>query len=152
MNGLDAIVQPIPVALSDHEGTARLVVAATAGEARISDEVSAGRPDPPGTTTRLTTVDRFCAERGIVPSFLKIDVEGLELAVLRGARDTIRRRRNLQVFVEMHPSIWPMLGVTREDLMAEIDRLGLVVESLIDGATPDAACALEGMCVRLRAV
>jgi len=152
MNGLDVIVHPIPVALSDHEGMARLVVSATAGEARIGGVVRAGRPDPPGTTTRVTTIDRFCAERGIVPSFLKIDVEGLELAVLRGARDTIRRRRNLHIFVEMHPSIWPMLGVTREDILAEIDRLGLVVESLIDGATPDAAWALEGMCVRLRTV
>ena len=40
MNGLDAIVHPISAALSDHEGTARLVVAATAGETRIGGEVS----------------------------------------------------------------------------------------------------------------
>ena len=51
----------------------------------------------------------------------------------------------------MHPSIWPMLGVTREDVLAEIGRLGLVAESLIEGTASDAAWALEGMCMRLRA-
>jgi FkbM family methyltransferase len=152
LNRLGAIVHPISVALADREGPARLVVGATAGETRINSEAVEGAPTLPETMTRVTTVDRFCAERAIVPSFLKIDVEGLELAVLRGARDTIRRCRHLQLFVEMHPSIWPMLGITREDLLDEIARLGLVVESLVDTATTDAAWAVEGMCVRLRAV
>jgi len=152
LNRLGAIVRPIAAALADREGTAHLVAAVTAGETRISHEALEGRPGLQETMTRVTTIDRFCAERGLVPSFLKIDVEGLELAVLRGARDTIRRCRHLELFVEMHPSIWPMLGITREDVLDEIGRLGLVVESLIDGATPDAAWAIEGMCVRLRAV
>ena len=151
LNRLGAIVHPVPVAVADHEGTANLVAAATAGEARIGGETRVGGPAPLGTTTRVTTVDRFCAERGLEPSFLKIDVEGLELAVLRGARDTIRRCRNLEVFVEMHPSIWPVLGITREDILVEIGRLGLVVEPLLADTAPDAAWALEGMCMRLRA-
>lgn len=153
LNRLGAIVHPIPLALADHEGTANLLVAATAGEARLGAAGADGAEpkEPLGTATRVTTVDRFCAERGLEPSFLKIDVEGLELAVLRGARNTIRRCRRLEVFVEMHPSIWPMLGVTREDILAELGGLGLVVEPLIEGASPDAAWSLEGMCMRLRA-
>lgn len=35
---------------------------------------------------RMTTVDLYCEERGLIADFLKIDTEGSELAVLEGAR------------------------------------------------------------------
>ena len=39
--------------------------------------------------------------------------------MLRGARDTLRaRRRDIAVFVELHPTLWPALGVTRERIEA----------------------------------
>src|SRR5262245_44463047 len=74
LNRLGAIVRPIAAALADREGTAHLVAAVTAGETRISHEALEGRPGLQETMTRVTTIDRFCAERGLVPSFLKIDV------------------------------------------------------------------------------
>ncbi len=60
------------------------------------------------------TIDSFCAREGLLPSFIKIDVEGAELAVLRGARETIRRGGDaLALFVELHPSIWSLGGKRR---------------------------------------
>jgi FkbM family methyltransferase len=40
-----------------------------------------------------TTVDLFVAENGLEPSFMKIDVEGAELACLRGSLETLKRFR-----------------------------------------------------------
>lgn len=41
----------------------------------------------------VTTVDRFVSERGIAPSFIKCDVEGAEMLVIRGAIDTLRTHK-----------------------------------------------------------
>lgn len=53
----------------------------------------------------VTTIDHFCGERGIVPAFIKIDVEGTEPHVIRGAVETIRRHRPVIVF-EFHERHW----------------------------------------------
>lgn len=81
------------VALGAEEGTAELhhhEPGDTIGSLLdIRDPV---RPFDPALTetVRITTLDRFCGEQGIGHiDFLKIDVEGLELDVLRGAQSLI---------------------------------------------------------------
>lgn len=144
LNDLEGIVRPVMAAVGEHETTARLLVSPTAGESRLAAPSDAA---PVTIATPVTTIDRFCACERIAPSFIKVDVEGWELAVLRGARDTIRQHPNLALFVEMHPSIWPVLGIGRDDVLDEIASQQLVVEPL----TPtEDAWALEGVCVRLR--
>ena len=80
------------------------------------------------------SIDQFCAERGLAPRVIKIDVEGAELAVLRGARSTIAAAGpGLQLFVEMHPHLWPALGISADDVRRECEAQGLVAERL-DGS------------------
>lgn len=168
LNQLQGTVRPVMAAVGATETTAPLIVSGPSGESRLAAdaELQAGLPaeindgDDPSASgqrpaaavgrtvaTPVTTIDRFCACERIEPHFLKIDVEGWELAVLRGARETIRRNPRLGLFVEMHPSIWPLIGVARADILAELAAQSLVVEPL----TPtDDVWALEGVCVRLR--
>ena len=46
----------------------------------------------------MTTIDEFVSSTGITPDLIKIDTEGSELNVLRGAADTIRRVRPMIIF------------------------------------------------------
>ncbi len=40
-------------------------------------------------TVEITTVDKFCKDENITPSFIKIDIEGGEVEALKGAEQTI---------------------------------------------------------------
>ena len=144
LNRLDDIVRPVAAALSDRETEAPLVLSGTAGESRLAVPGDSGDVR----SVSLTTIDRFCAREGLAPDFIKIDVEGWELSVLRGARDTIRSRgAALALFVELHPSIWPTLGLSRRDVEAELGAQDLKLAPLTPGEDP---WAVEGVAVRLR--
>ncbi len=144
LNGLGDIVRALDTAVGDCEGPAPFVAAGTSGEGRL-----AGPSDRRGLpTVDVTTIDGFCARNGIEPDFIKIDVEGWELAVLRGARETIRRRRGkLALFIEMHPSVWPLLGVSRDILLDELRAQRL--EPVAVGGAED-LWATEGVALQLR--
>ena len=121
LNQLDALVHPVAAAVADREATARLLAVGTAGESRLA--AAGDRADAPVSLVPTTSIDVFCARHQLAPDFIKVDVEGWELAVLRGARRTIESRgRDLALFVEMHPSTWPAIGITKDEM---IDELGL---------------------------
>lgn len=153
LNAQADVVRPVPAAVSDRDGTGALIVAGTAGESRLvgtgrSADLKVRTTNQAGAVISVPTVtiDGFCAREGVQPSFIKIDVEGAELAVLRGARETIRRGGDrLALFVELHPSIWKLSGETRADFESELDRQGLALEKL----TSDDPWEVEGMVVRL---
>jgi FkbM family methyltransferase len=139
---LNRLVHPVAAAVGDREGLAPFVASPTAGEGRLG--VSS---DTPFASVPMVTIDSFCQARNISPDFIKIDVEGWELAALRGARSTIASNRGrLALFVEMHPSVWPIIGVTKNEVLAEIAAQSLEIAPL--GSTSD-VWALEGECVRL---
>lgn len=69
------------------------------------------------------TLDSYCANHGLEPEVVKIDVEGAELAVLRGARNVLTRCRP-QIFLSVHPRHIAALGESVDDLMALIAELG----------------------------
>ena len=146
LNGLENVVWPVAAALSDRPGEAHFLANGFQGANRL---LGRGERVPSENTRRVPclTVDDFCAARKITPHFIKIDVEGFELAVLRGARRTIHAaHKDLAMFVELHPGLWPMLGWSRRDLELELAEQGLVVdpwEGLGDPWVEDLGVALR---------
>jgi FkbM family methyltransferase len=146
LNGLQATVHPVKTALGAFATTASLLAAGTHGESRLatpSDRLAGAISVP------VTTIDEFCETHRLTPALIKVDVEGAELDVLRGARETIRRcRRELALFVEMHPTVWRAIGVARAEIMDELAQQSLQVASIVPSQDP---WSLEGVCVRLKA-
>jgi FkbM family methyltransferase len=147
LNGLAAVVETRQAAVSDRVGEAEFVSQGWAGTNHLTARGAGG-----GRIIRVptTTVDAVCAERGIRPRLLKIDVEGAELAVLRGARQTIARMGDDgMVFVEMHPGVWRDQGLTAADIINELAAQGLHAVPL---RTVDDAWSLDGECMRLERI
>jgi FkbM family methyltransferase len=138
LNELDDVVVPVRAAAAATTGTGRLAADGISGANRLAGE---------GDTVPTVTLDDFCAREGIRPTVIKIDVEGAELEVLRGARETIRAAGpGLVLLVEMHPTVWRETGLSRHELEAELALQGLRAEPLRPVADP---WALEGECLRL---
>jgi FkbM family methyltransferase len=90
-NGLDN-VRIAEKALSDHEGSARLGIAANAELNSLNESGQSGENVP------LTTLDRESStwERDV--DFLKLDAEGEEVRILAGAKEFFARQHPLVMF------------------------------------------------------
>lgn len=86
------------LALSDTAGTVQLFIPKNkvsqhsspgATIVEYEDKSAFGKTE----TVNTETLDSYCARKNIQPHFLKIDVEGNELRVLRGGINTIKRCR-----------------------------------------------------------
>jgi hypothetical protein len=74
---------------------------------------------------RVTTLDTFCHARGLQPDWIVMDVEGCEVAALRGAAELVRLGRDhLGIVAEMHPNLWEPAGESRaamEQLLTDLE-------------------------------
>lgn len=87
----------IPIALSDHDGTAQFFRAEETGYNTLNREVSERTQVAETLAVTLRRLDDVPEVAATKPHFIKIDVEGEELRVLFGAEGTIRRAKPLIV-------------------------------------------------------
>ncbi len=146
LNGLRDHVHVVPAAVADRAGAAAFVSEGAQGTNHLAwNDAAAGAASTVEVPT--TTIDAFCAERRLRPKLIKIDVEGAELAVLRGARATIAAMpADGAVFVELHPNAWAAMGLTADDVQRELTAQGLRIAPLRPGISP---WTMDGECVRL---
>jgi FkbM family methyltransferase len=74
---------------------------------------------------QTTTVDEVLGDVGGRAVLAKIDVEGAERAVLRGAAGTLRGGERVTVFVELNPRALAEAGSAPSDLLGDLADLGL---------------------------
>lgn len=125
---------PVRAALGDKMGVAAMNLFTSSGNNSLvrrtigpySDAVRIGSEE-----VRTERLDDFIAREKLPgpPSVMKIDVEGAELAVLRGARLTLARWRPA-VVVESSPEILLDAGHTVQDLVKELLGHGYTLRGL----------------------
>ncbi len=110
-----------PIALSSRSGALRLSSFGGGANNFWVPDASVGVP-----TLEVATVslDEWMASRPAAPpAAIKIDVEGHELDVMKGAQQTIRRARPAMV-VECHCGSWDELGVSRGEFRDLVQSFG----------------------------
>jgi FkbM family methyltransferase len=105
-NGVADRVEVIEAAAADRTGEAAFFEQETSFLASLIEQSARQeewRGARPVERRRVPTVslDGFCRDRGLRPDVVKVDVEGAEAAVLRGARDLLHARR-ARLFLELH--------------------------------------------------
>ena len=77
-------------------------------------------------------LDSFVAKNGCIPGLIKIDVEGAEVSVLRGAK-AVLREYHPEIIISVHPKHLKILGHSVDVLTKEIHDLGYQIYN-IDGS------------------
>jgi len=107
------------VACSSSEGKATFYAR---GQARSSLDGDAADPSEKPMTVSLTTLDAYSERAELSPNLVKIDVEGAEVAVLRGAQRLLAS--DATVLCELHPFAWERNGVSFSDLLSALKSSG----------------------------
>lgn len=76
----------------------------------ITDQFRSLHPGLTGVTVPLVSIDRFLENKQGQVSFVKIDVQGYELAVCQGMQNTLRQNPDIVIFLEFAPSAMRELG------------------------------------------
>jgi FkbM family methyltransferase len=113
-------IQVVRAAVSDVDGTLDLLNSGVFSAGYFS--VTRGRPSSELTTTPAITVDELTRQFG-APTHIKIDVEGHEAAVLRGARATLSRFSPI-LFLELHNEMVVSAGNDPHAALDELAQLG----------------------------
>jgi FkbM family methyltransferase len=119
LNGYTDRIQIVQAAVSDTNGAMGLLSSGVFSDGYF--KVAEGRSKRDLTQTRAVTVDQMVRDFGI-PTHLKIDVEGHEAAVLRGARATLSQFSPL-LFLELHNEMVVSEGGDPTSALDEIAQL-----------------------------
>lgn len=116
LNNVSSSVEVHDIAVGDLHGLLNFHSRADAESHVIaSDEFKAGRES---VEVQSKTLDEIFDDRKV--DIIKIDVEGYEEKVLRGAQSILRRKSGYPraIFVEVHPYVWDELGNEGERLLS----------------------------------
>lgn len=101
LNKFESVIRPSQKAVADKPGKTKFYIGETPGDVANS-LVNYNDTIHKGYDVELTSCDSFCDENKIAPAFLKIDAEGAELSVLKGASKTLKIHRPFCI-LSMHP-------------------------------------------------
>ena len=116
--GLSDSVHPVPAAVVDAPGPVLLCysernsllaqITSNGVNPRVGDKLAQASG---------ITLDAYCASSAVLPKLVKIDAEGSEVAVLRGARELLSRPDRPAILFEYNPLAWGETGATARTLL-----------------------------------
>jgi FkbM family methyltransferase len=107
-NRLSSCIHLVPKAVSSQKGALHLFI----DEDQLGSS-SAFRKTSKSYHVETTSIDDFCTEHKIMPSFVKIDIEGGELEALKGAQSL----RDCTLMFEHNPVLQKSFGRSPDELL-----------------------------------
>jgi FkbM family methyltransferase len=117
LNGLEARAEVRTSGVGDRPGTRRI------SEDALGFAQPASEADRDAATIEFTTLDAEWRRSGQAPAIVKIDVEGAEGEVVRGAAALLRDVRPL-LFLELHMDVLEQRGESVAALLAQLTACG----------------------------
>jgi FkbM family methyltransferase len=124
LSRLDARVEVIEAAVGDAPGTATFYASGSDPMGRME------RPNPLLVETEsfqvpVVSLDEYFRSRDVSPAWVVMDIEGSEIAALRGMRWLLRPPTGVRLVAELHPDAWSWSSDSRAQLEALLAGLEL---------------------------
>lgn len=116
--------------VSSECGRARFFAASAHIQNSFSEAALGGDCAAAAIEVPVISIDAFCEREAIRPTWVKVDTEGWEMHVLRGAERLLAADKRIRFIVEMHPYAWPSAGYDADSFRQYCRARGLHVEPL----------------------
>jgi FkbM family methyltransferase len=127
-------IEAVHAAVGEHSGHARLYMSS---ELNVDHRMFDGGENRQGVDVPLTALDDYFAG-GQRLDFIKIDVQGFEMRVLKGAVRTLTQNRSIAVLMEFWPYGLRKAGTDPREVLAFARDLGFLVNPVPQGgASPE---------------
>ena len=121
LNGYQNII-PVPKAVSNQSGQVRLFLNEyNSGRHNLYDHY---RQKGNYVEVESVTLDEFFAGQDISVDFIKMDIEGAEMAALQGMEKLIRSNKNLKLITEFNPGFLRSAGYSPEEFLGKLTEYG----------------------------
>jgi FkbM family methyltransferase len=117
INGLAGRICVHELAIGSATGTATLFANPNAGDGLGSLDDRCAAPGAIARTISIVTLDEACRREGVVPSAVKIDVEGWEWEAIRGMDHCLRDPRMRFIAIEVHPELLRARGLDPSEVL-----------------------------------
>jgi len=93
------------------------------------------RGDSTKAIIKTDTIDNIFSKRNDLPSFIKMDIEGHEVSVLRGGMKTFKRCKNVKILLETHQQFYNK-GNNFEKVLRDLVSIGFKFKWIVSAAVP----------------
>lgn len=115
----------LQAAVSDRTGTASLHVHRLSNWHSLSPIELSAEGWQENIEVPTVTLDEFCRTRNLeTVDFVRMDVEGHEAEIIKGANRILRQSPKCVLFIELHSTLLRQAGHQPEDLLRQIQELG----------------------------
>lgn len=132
LNPCAASVRVEAIALSDNSGTHTFFSRGGDSMSSLARSGLGSNASAPGVTEQTVAtmpLDDYLTANGLgFPQWIKLDTEGAEINILRGARQVLKS--GAVIVCELHPYVWNEFGTTFEELLQIVHECGRSIRYL----------------------
>jgi len=126
LNNYGKNIEVFPYAVSDKDGTVSLEVSKFSNRHKLAGAATGDNV----IDVKSVTIDSFLRDKP-APTLIRMDVEGAEVAVFRGAQRTLEKKTPMNIFMEVHPREIRGLGQDITALFKQLQGWGFEISALI---------------------
>jgi len=119
-NGCKNVI-PVQKAVSDRNGTVELFLST---ENKADHRIYDSQDGRESITIGVTSLDRFFEGRDCRVDLIKMDIEGSEMAALRGMTRVLKQNDDLKIITEFWPMGLRRFGYSPEEFLDKLTKLG----------------------------